>query len=96
MFSTWLRVLQVIGKVLILGIVLISVGVALIFLGLQGCQGMTDTPSSPFQCPATYFGSPFGLLVFVLLTLGLTSVAIAVTEQRVNRLKTQPERAPSS
>ena len=89
--------LQVIGKVLILGIVLISAGAVLIFLGLQGCQGMTDTPSLPFQCPAAYFGSPFGLLIFVLLTLGLTCVAIAVTEQRrVNKLKTQPERAPSS
>lgn len=81
-----------IGKVLILGIVLISTGATLIFVGIQECQGMTGTPSSGFQCPA----GDFGLSVSVLLTLGLTCTAIAVTEQRANRLKTQPGKASSS
>ncbi|HUO41339.1 MAG TPA: hypothetical protein VMU35_00060 [Methylomirabilota bacterium] len=66
-----------IKRLLPLGFGLIAVAVWLITLGLRQCQ----EEGYLVPCPESYYG----LSIFILLTLGLVSLAISISTQRSGR-----------
>jgi formate hydrogenlyase subunit 3/multisubunit Na+/H+ antiporter MnhD subunit len=62
-------------KLTLIGIVLLGLGIWLAATTVGKCLSEASSWPSGVQCPVAYVG----LTIFVLLTLGLTSLAISVT-----------------